>query len=192
MEQKRPKPGMTPLAKVRTEGWTEHASASQYVGMRAVRAAPPLDDADVDRALARLHALVRERGLKSSSVRDAIARAAVSQRGHFTPEDLVRVLREGPVPEAHAATVYRVLPLLLEAGLIQQSLVAGSDRCRYERSFEREHHDHLVCTQCHRVVEFHFEAIEMLQRDLAAKFGFELTGHVHELLGTCRECRRSS
>lgn len=157
--------------------------------MRASPPAKPLDAEGLARALDRLNALVRSRGLRSSAVRDAIAKAALTRAGHFTPEDLVRALRHGGLAKAHAATVYRVLPLLVEAGLVQTALVSSGDAIRYERAFEREHHDHLVCVRCGRVVEFHFEAFELLQRDVAERFGFQLVGHVHELLGTCKTCR---
>jgi len=160
--------------------------------MRRLRSPHDIDDAGLERALQHLRESVRERGLKSSSVREAVARAALRRQGHFCVNDLVQELRGQGVADAHAATVYRVLPLLVEIGLIQMTLVSTGESARYERAFEREHHDHLICTACGKVVEFQFEAIEMLQRDIAERFGFQLTGHVHELLGTCKECRVAS
>lgn len=157
--------------------------------MRLVNAGRALDDEGIARALGRLQTVVKERGLKSSSTRDAVARAALTRRGHFSVDDLIAQLRTGGAGEVHAATVYRVLPLLVEAGLLQMTLVSNREGARYERAFEREHHDHLICTSCGKVVEFEFEAIEVLQRDVAERFGFHLTGHVHELLGTCADCR---
>lgn len=156
--------------------------------VRHVTQPPVLDEAGLERALERLRRTVRQRGLKGSSVRDAIARAALLRRGHFSVDDLLKELRESGVVDAHPATVYRVLPLLVEAGLLQMTLVSKGDGARYERAFEREHHDHLICTRCGKVVEFEFEAIEVLQRDVAERFGFRLTGHVHELLGICKDC----
>ncbi|MET0344235.1 MAG: transcriptional repressor [Polyangiales bacterium] len=125
-----------------------------------------------------------------TDVRRAIVRAALTYPGHFEVQDLVRVLRMHGVNEASMATVYRVLPLLLETGLLQPTLLSG-ERHRYEVAFEREHHDHLVCTACGKVVEFRFDAIEELQRELAKKYDFELTAHVHELLGRCGDCQRA-
>src|SRR5262245_19949950 len=107
-----------------------------------------LDEAGVSRALERLRDTVKRRGLKASSVREAIARAALRREGHFTVEDLAGDLREGRAADAHTATVYRVLPLLVEAGLLQIALVSTAEGARYERAFEREHHDHLICTSC--------------------------------------------
>ncbi|MBX3259559.1 MAG: transcriptional repressor [Labilithrix sp.] len=159
--------------------------------MRRLPTSPGLDERGLQRALERLREVVRARGLKNSSVREIIARAALTYEGHFSIDDLVRGLRGDALVDAHPATVYRVLPLLVEAGLIEATLVSSKAGSRYERCFEREHHDHLVCTKCGTVVEFCFEAIEVLQRDLAERFGFELTGHVHELFGTCRPCKQS-
>ena len=143
------------------------------------------------RALARFRALLKDKGLNSSSVRDAIALAAFSMPGHFDVNELVQTLHDAGVKGAHRTTVYRNLPLLIEAGIIQPTLVSAGDRHLYEAAFEREHHDHLLCTSCGRVVEFLFEAFEVLQRDLAARHGFELTGHVHELFGRCEPCRKA-
>lgn len=118
-----------------------------------------------------------------------MARAALRYEGHFTVDDLVKDFRDRGEGDIHPATVYRVLPLLVEAGLLQITLRSSHDGARYERAFEREHHDHLICTTCGKVVEFQFEAIELLQLDVAKRFGFELKEHFHELLGTCKDCR---
>lgn len=155
--------------------------------MRPVRSAPKLDKAGIERALELLRQLVRERGLKTSEVRDNIARVALNVEGHFSIEDLMEAL-----PDAHTATVYRVIPLLVEAGLLQSAPGPSDQGNRYERAFEREHHDHLVCTNCQKVVEFHFETIELLQRDVAERFGFSLSGHVHQLFGTCASCQKKA
>lgn len=151
-----------------------------------------LDAGGVARALDRLGGVVQAKGLKSSAVRDAVARAALRYEGHFTAEELVAAVRARGLANAHPATVYRVLPLLVEAGLIQEALVSAGQGQRYERAFERPHHDHLVCTSCGKVVEFEFEAIEILQRDIAERLGFRLTGHIHQLLGVCGRCERAS
>lgn len=153
--------------------------------MQPHKAPTKLSKAGVERGLERLRELVRERGLKASTVRENIARAALTLDGHFTIEELVESL-----PEAHIATVYRVLPLLVDAGLLQPAPASPEHGQRYERAFEREHHDHLMCTHCHKVVEFHSEALEELQRELASKLGFVLTGHEHKLFGTCSSCQR--
>lgn len=149
-----------------------------------------MKDEAVDRGIERLRSVLRARSLKLSSVREAIARSALNYSGHFSVEDLVAVLRHKGVSEAHMATVYRAVPLLIEAGLIQPTMLSHGNGHFYEVAFEREHHDHLVCKHCNRVIEFHSPAMEALQTEIAERYGFELEEHVHELLGRCKQCRK--
>jgi Fur family ferric uptake transcriptional regulator len=164
--------------------------------MRTTRTKPsgatslPREDV-IERALVRFRETLRLRGQRYSRGREAIARAALAYQGHFEVSDLVDELRHAGVKDAHLATVYRTLPLLIEAGIIEQALLSSGDRHFYESAFERPHHDHLICISCGKVVEFEFEAFEVLQRDIANRYGFELTAHVHELLGRCLECRHA-
>ncbi len=116
------------------------------------------------RALERFRSVLKDRSLKMSKVRESIARTALAYEGHFSVDDLLNVLHERGVRDAHMATVYRAVPLLVDAGLIQPALVSKSDGQRYEAAFEREHHDHIVCTGCGVVVEYHSEALEAMQR----------------------------
>jgi Fur family transcriptional regulator, ferric uptake regulator len=139
-----------------------------------------------DAVLDRFREFARRHALRRSPVREAIVRAAGRGRGHFAVEDLLARLDEEGV-RASRATVYRTLPLLLEAGIIQPTLLSG-EQTQYEAAFGHEHHDHLICGRCGKVVEFQFEAFEMLQRDVAARHGFRLTGHFHELVGVCADC----
>ena len=112
--------------------------------MQLLRAGSVLGEAGVARALERLNTLVKERGLKSSSARDAVARVALRRRGHFSVDELITDLKTHGSSDVHAATVYRVLPLLVEAGLLQLPQVSSREGARYERSFARQHHDHLI------------------------------------------------
>lgn len=154
-----------------------------------VRAEPNADDDE--RALSRLRELVRKKELKNSQVRERIARCALGYEGHFTVEDLARVLRAGGLRNAHPATVYRSIPLLMEAGLIQPAPAGPGETQRYERAFGRDHHDHLVCTRCGQLVEFHSPTLELLQEEIAKNYGFRLESHLHELRGTCSSCSRA-
>ena len=154
------------------------------------RKSPRMSEEAWSRALERLRAVLKARTLKMSKVRESIARAALEYEGHFSVEQLVHTLHASGVRDAHMATVYRAVPLMIEAGLIQRALVSEGDSQHYEAAFEREHHDHLVCTSCGRVVEYQSETLETLQREIAERYGFELHDHVNELRGRCRECRR--
>jgi Fur family ferric uptake transcriptional regulator len=120
--------------------------------------------------------------------REALLRAALARRSHFTLDGLVKevVRRDG---SASRATVYRALPILIEAGIILPVLVSGETRL-FELAYGRRHHDHLLCRCCGRVVEFESEPLETGQCQICKRHGFTLTGHVLELIGECRACRR--
>jgi Fur family transcriptional regulator, ferric uptake regulator len=144
-----------------------------------------------EHALEALRRLVRAKDLKNSTVRELIARCALAYDGHFTIEDLAQMLRANGLRSAHPATVYRSIPLLLEAGLIQLAPAGPGETQRYERSFGRSHHDHLVCTRCGSLIEFHSPTLEMLQDEIAQRYGFVLESHVHELRGVCLNCQKA-
>ncbi len=139
------------------------------------------------RAARALRDYLRRRGLRMTDEREALLRAALGRGTHFTLDELAQdVMRRDS--SASRATVYRSLPILVEAGILQPALVTGEVR-RFELALGRRHHDHLQCRGCGRIVEFRSEAIERLQLEIAARHGFRLTSHVHELLGECAACR---
>ena len=144
---------------------------------------------DPGEAAGRLKAFLRARGLRMTGEREALVRAALGRRRHFTLEELVEEA-VGHDARASRATVYRGLPILIEAGILQPVLVSDEPR-RFELALGRRHHDHLLCRRCGRVVEFRSGAIEELQLRVAARHGFRLTSHVHELVGDCAACRRA-
>lgn len=146
------------------------------------------DERLVERGLERLRDVVRQKELKRSTVRESVARVALCQSGHFTIEELYRMARDAGVTGVHLATVYRAIPILVEAGLVEARVQGPGDSQLFERSFEREHHDHLVCTSCGIIIEFFSETLETLQREIAEKQGFRLDSHIHEMRGLCRDC----
>jgi len=82
---------------------------------------------------------------------------------------------------SHIATVYRTVRLFEEAGILAKHDF-GDGRARYEET-PSEHHDHLIDIQSGKVVEFHNDEIEDLQRRIAEKAGYRLVGHRLELFG---------
>jgi Fur family transcriptional regulator, ferric uptake regulator len=160
--------------------------------MRQVTKTPRISADYLERGLERFRSVLRARELKLSKVRDAVARCALSRSGHFCVEDLVRALQDEGVQEAHLATVYRAMPLLVDAGIVQATLVAPGDSQQYEVVFEREQHHHLQCGECGRIIEFQSSALQALQREIATRYGFQLDGRASELHGRCKDCRRST
>lgn len=146
----------------------------------------PVDDSKTRAALERFELFLHRKALRLTEARAAIVEAALAREGHYPIEDLIADLKARGI-RGSKATVYRTLPLLAEAGILQPAIIAA-DTKSYETTFGREHHNHLLCSECGKVVEFEFEAFEILQRDVASKHGFRLSSHYHELVGTCPDC----
>ncbi len=126
---------------------------------------------------------LRSRGLKATLPRLQILELFQRTKvRHLTAEEVYRLLFESG-HDVGLATVYRVLTQLQQAGLLKQAHFE-SGRAVYERD-DGMHHDHLVCTSCGRVQEFHDEAIEQQQKWIAAEHGFEVVEHSHILYGRC-------
>ena len=60
---------------------------------------------------------------------------------------------------------------------------------RFEVKMDRPHHDHMICTQCGKIIEFNHPLIEKLQEEVAANQGFRMTSHKLDLFGICKDCR---
>ncbi len=154
--------------------------------MRQGRTAEDGIDARTREALERFERFLHRKDLRLTDARAAIVEAALAREGHYPIDELIADLKARGI-RGSKATVYRTLPLLAEAGILEPAILGGESKS-YETTFGRAHHDHLRCSRCGKIVEFEFEAFEMLQRALAAKHGFTLESHHHELIGTCGEC----
>lgn len=132
---------------------------------------------------------LRTRELKLTSQRQRIFERAFSTHEHFSAEQLYAWLRAEPGSRVSRATVYRTIGLLAEGGFLG-SLDIGRGELVYEHLLGHRHHDHMVCTECGRIEEFHDERIETLQREACARKGFVLLSHSHRLVGLCRGCAR--
>jgi Fur family ferric uptake transcriptional regulator len=76
---------------------------------------------------------------------------------------------------------------LTDAGLARE-VRFGDGKTYYEHHYNHEHHDHMICTECGKVVEFFSPEIEELQEKIAAEYGFKLTHHSMRILGLCENC----
>ena len=129
-------------------------------------------------------------GGRLTKERMALMKAMCNYKTHFTPEEIGRAVSDMGYPMA-MTTIYRNLPALESAGIIQRTTFQEEQArgaATYEHVWGRPHHDHLVCQACGRKVEFQYEAIEVLQEQVAQKHGFKLKSHHLELIGLCPEC----
>jgi len=130
-----------------------------------------------------------ESGYKTTKQRDLIARTLFQAGRHISVEELYQNVRKQD-PRIGLVTVYRTLKLLREAGLVEERHFKEGQTL-YEEGL-REHHDHLICTRCGKIVEFENHTIEDLQQEVAKKYGFIILSHKHELYGLCEPCQSSA
>lgn len=134
---------------------------------------------------ARLSDFLGRHGLKQTRQREAILDAFLASSGHITSEQLYERVRQDH-PDIGAATVYRTLKLLVEAGIASAAMFREGITV-YEH--QHCHHDHLICLGCSEVLEFKDDLIEREQERVAERHGYRLTQHRHHLFGYCARCQ---
>ena len=129
---------------------------------------------------------LRKAGLKVTQPRKRILEL-LDEAGnkHVTADDIYRVLIQAG-EDIGLATVYRVLTQFETAGLVTRHHFDGGHAV-FEID-DGEHHDHLVCLRCGKIIEFECEEIEVAQTEVAERYGFTILRHRHELYGHCKDC----
>ena len=131
--------------------------------------------------------------LRGGGYRNGVARRAVvellgRQDCCLTAQDIFDRLRaEGR--QVGIASIYRVLDLLTDKGLLQR-IDVGAGTARFEPAHASgEHHHHLVCDTCGRVEAFADEELERALHKVEGRTGYSIAGHDVVLRGACRNCR---
>lgn len=135
-------------------------------------------------------AFLEEKGLKLTPQRFAVLKEVLAIHGHFDADSLFLRLRENN-GDISRASVYRVLPLLVECGIVRPTR-CGERSSHYEHTYGHEHHDHLICLGCGQIVSFCNDAVESLQREVCREHAFRLVDHKFEIRGYCRSCKPAS
>ena len=130
---------------------------------------------------------IAQKRLKSSRQRDEIARFFFNIDGHINTDELYRRVADSN-PKIGLSTVYRTLKLLTECGLALERKFANG-QSYFENTDMGEHHDHLICSACGKIVEFRDDQLERLQEEVAARHGFVIKDHRMEIYGHCPQCQ---
>lgn len=131
---------------------------------------------------------IQKQGLKRTSQRDLILDVFLRTEEHLSSEDLYQLVKQED-PTIGQTTVYRTLKLLTDAGLARE-VRFGDKRTHYEHNYKHQHHDHMICSECGKIIEFYSAELEAIQEAMAAKHRFEVTQHLLRIIGICNECRR--
>ncbi len=128
-------------------------------------------------------AYAKAQALRSTNQRTLICDIFLESTGHYTVDDLLAKVRARD-PKVGYATVYRTLKHLVDANIARESNF-GDTVTRYEFALDDQHHDHIICLDCHAILEFENEEIEILQDRIAEGLHFRLEDHRLELFGRC-------
>ena len=142
------------------------------------------------------HKRFRQGGLRITLGRDVILNVLTRAKKHLSAEEIYLAARP-QYPSIGLTSIYRTLDVLIGMGLVQK-FDFGDGRARYELTGapDQEHHHHLICKKCGRVIdyrEFMDEELEFLriaEKGLARKYDFEITGHLIHFYGICEKCRK--
>ena len=130
--------------------------------------------------------LLREHGNKLTPQRHVVLRVIASSQDHLTPEAIFEKSRELD-PNIGKVTVYRTLDLLDKLGLVCK-IHSKEGRRSYMMRRPSEHHHHLVCSDCGKVVDL--TACDLIEagKKVAEESGFTIKGHLLEFYGICPDC----
>jgi Fur family ferric uptake transcriptional regulator len=137
--------------------------------------------------LERFRRYLRDHRLPVTRQRDLVAQAVFLADDHPSVDAIIRAVKAGG-EHVGTATVYRTLDVLVESGLVRAHDF-GEGFKRYEPVPGQARHEHLICEQCGRVVEFQNEPLERMLPIIADEHGFQHRRHRVEIYGVCRECR---
>ncbi len=129
---------------------------------------------------------LREKNLKRTPERMAVLRGVLSLDGHFDADQLLERVQSYN-KRISRATIYRVLPLLIDSGFVVETLSARG-RVSYERSHGSFRHGHMICERCQEVIEFRSERLEELVGEICTAHGFVENEHRLSVRGICKQC----
>ncbi|OCL26892.1 transcriptional repressor [Orenia metallireducens] len=142
----------------------------------------------MEATLDNLKSILAASNYKLTAQRKIILQILINNKGeHLSAEEVYNIVKTED-PGIGLATVYRTLELFCELGIIQQ--LTFDENCRrYELETGEEHHHHLVCSKCGKVIEFNDEVLEEFESELEKRHSFKVTEHKIKFYGYCEDCQ---
>src|SRR6059036_613739 len=146
-------------------------------------------DGDKKCAKRRFMEFLTQKNLRLTAQRQAIIDTAFSTDEHFTAEQLLVWSRQRD-KSVSRATVYRTLPLLTESGLVRE-MDFGQNYKFYDPNYaEHPHHNHIICADCQKIIEFESERLEELENEISHRLGFAAKAHRLQITTHCEEFQK--
>ena len=130
-----------------------------------------------------------QKNLRITSQREVIIDTVFSTDKHFTAEQLLEWSRAKD-RSVSRATVYRTLPLLTESGLVRE-MDFGKDYKFYDPNYaDHPNHNHIICQDCAKIVEFESDKIEKIEQEITSKLGFSIKAQRLQITAECDTLKR--
>ncbi len=139
-----------------------------------------------EQILTRLHKV----GLRITAQRRCLVQQILRAPGHFSADELLTMLRNRQM-EVSRATLYRLLPALVQIGTLREVIHTEGHR-HYELMEVEQHHEHLICECCGKIMEFTCPALEGALADVCREHSFSHHTHTVEITGLCKACQREA
>lgn len=114
--------------------------------------------------------------------------AALDYEGHFGADDLY-ILMKNSNSTISRATVYKTLELLVQCDLVIKRHF-GDNMTRYESSYKRQSHDHLICMDCGRIVEFSDPQLKKLPESISEQLEFNFESYSFNIFARCKDPKK--
>jgi Fur family ferric uptake transcriptional regulator len=130
---------------------------------------------------------IHENGLRMTRQRELIVETFLTSDGHLSTDELYDLVRKRDNRIGYA-TIFRTLKALTDCGLARQTDL-DDGRARFEHTYRRPQHHHIVCVQCSQTIEFYSPELERLQERIVAQYDFKAVRNRFQIFGVCRSCR---
>ena len=124
--------------------------------------------------------ILKTEGLRHTKQRQQVWDEIRISSEHRDAEEIYLAINKNKDLKVSRATVYRTIDVLVKNNLVRK-MELGDGRALYEHKIDDGHHDHIICVETGKIIEFYNEDLEILQENIVKKHGYELVRHVHQL-----------
>ena len=132
----------------------------------------------IDKHIEGFKEALKKEGLKFTEQRFQLFKFLFENKGHYECEDLIKRINIKD-KKVSRATVYRTLDILVKYNFVRK-IVLDDGIARYENKISTKHHDHMICIETGKILEFRSDEIESIQEKIAEDMGDEIVKHVHQ------------